>query len=329
MPDTANLLYYVENGNAALRDKDYLGAAIYFWEAIQCGEHGDFYGGVQTAMEAAKNAKCSFDNIRKKHFPPIALSKSAYIMGCQCVKQMWLNKYEYDCRQISKETQAKFDRGHTIGALAQQLFPNGIDASSDSASHFRDRLQAKSPLLVPNLPFFLKSRTWAKKTTNLISGNERYIYEAAFINDSVFAAIDILSCDNGRNIAYEVKSSEAISDVYLDDCALQYYVINHNLRLSDFCIVYLNEEYLSTIGIEAANLTMENCDINKLFIVKSVMPEIEARQDEVIKNIRKFKAILKDRYSEPKINVGAQCDDPYECPFKQYCNRRDYDFNIW
>lgn len=329
MPDTANLLYYVEEGNVALEKRDFLSAAISFWEAIQCAEHGDFYGGVETAMNAANNAQRLFNNIRKKHFPPIALSKSAYIMGCQCVKQMWLNKYKYDCRHYSKETQAKFDRGHAIGILAQKLFPDGVDASSDSTGHFRDKLQAKSPLMVPNLPFFLKARLWVDNTAYYISSNERYIYEAAFIKDSVFAAVDILSCNDGRRIAYEVKSSEAISDVYLNDCALQYYVINANVRLDDFRIVYLNDEYLAKLGVEVADLTTENCDINELFISKSVLPEIKSLQKQVAGNIRKFKAILSNSYSPPKISVGTHCNEPYECPFTSYCKPRDYDFGGW
>ena len=53
------------------------------------------------------------------------LSKSTFVMGRQCVKQLWSHKYKYNERVMSEQLQSAFDRGHDIGELAQHLFPDG------------------------------------------------------------------------------------------------------------------------------------------------------------------------------------------------------------
>ena len=69
----------------------------------------------------------------KSHYK---LSKSTFIRGLQCEKSLYLYKHHYNLKDpISPSLQATFDRGNTIGLLAQQLFPNGRDASPEN--HFK------------------------------------------------------------------------------------------------------------------------------------------------------------------------------------------------
>lgn len=57
------------------------------------------------------------------------LSKSTFLKGCQCPKALWLYKNQPELRgEISSGQQAIFARGTEVGKLAEQLFPNGIDA---------------------------------------------------------------------------------------------------------------------------------------------------------------------------------------------------------
>jgi hypothetical protein len=56
------------------------------------------------------------------------LSKSQYVRGLQCYKSLWLYKNRPDLIQnpdILEES--LFKTGHTVGELACQLFPGGIE----------------------------------------------------------------------------------------------------------------------------------------------------------------------------------------------------------
>jgi hypothetical protein len=76
------------------------------------------------------------------------------------------------------------------------------------------------------------------KTKELIQKGENILYEAAFLYDGVYCALDILVKTNATWIAYEVKSSAKITSTHKLDAALQYYVISNNaIELQDFPIV--------------------------------------------------------------------------------------------
>ena len=100
------------------------------------------------------------------------LSKSTFIRGLQCEKSLYLYKHHYKLKDpISTSLQAVFDQGTNIGLLAQELFPNGVDASPEN--HFK----------------MVES---ARKTLAFITEGESIIYEATFIYNDVLAALDIL-----------------------------------------------------------------------------------------------------------------------------------------
>ena len=54
------------------------------------------------------------------------LSKSLYTRGLQCVKSLWLKKYQKDVlTPPDNSAEAIFATGDKVGALACQLFQNG------------------------------------------------------------------------------------------------------------------------------------------------------------------------------------------------------------
>ena len=64
------------------------------------------------------------------------ISKSTFIRGLQCEKSLYLYKHHYNLKDaISPQLQAIFNQGNNVGVLAQDLFPNGVDASP--SSHFK------------------------------------------------------------------------------------------------------------------------------------------------------------------------------------------------
>src|ERR1035438_10854094 len=134
------------------------------------------------------------------------ISKSSFIKGIQCDKQLYLYKYQYDWMdKVSEIQQAIFNRGHEVGELAQQIFPGGIKATEDPK----------------------KTAQAIERTTELVESGTKVIYEAAFVFDEVLVIADIIVWDGKQWNIYEVKSSTSISDTYYQDAAIQYYVISN------------------------------------------------------------------------------------------------------
>ena len=297
---------------------DLLRAAIEYFMCMQYYHHGEFPMAPDYSL--LKEAKEKY-HWYKNGFVNAPLSKSTYIKGCQCLKALWLHKNKYNEHHVSKELQEKFNRGHNIGALAQKLFPDGEDASwMEGKDEALKNLQKRSPINVPKLSFTLRQALWLKRTEELVAKNESCIFEAAFICKCVFAAVDILDMNGGHPIAYEVKSTTELKDVYIKDCALQYMVINHYVPLDDMVLIYIDGDYLESLGKPLSELTEENCDIHKLFKMQSILEEVKAMQPMVEANIERLLPMTWET-EEPKVAMGEQCTKPYECEFKLYCNR--------
>lgn len=146
------------------------------------------------------------------------------------------------------------------------------------------------------------------------------MFEAAFSFEKVFAAVDILQCNEGFNIALEVKSSYDIKDVYIIDCALQYYVISHNVPLSDFFLIYPNKEYLDSLGIDINDFKEHEPDLGLLFKKKSILNEVLSLQPLVKQKINELKPLLNTK-KEPTFSMGDYCSSPYNCEFMDYCSQ--------
>lgn len=217
------------------------------------------------------------------------LSKSTFIRGQQCLKSLYLHKKRPFLRdRLSKEQLAKFKRGTNIGILARDLFPGGINLEPKSPSQYRKTVLA---------------------TAEEIQQNEYIIYEAGFQADQVLILLDILQKKDQKIYAYEVKSSLGISETYINDAALQYYVItNAGYELEDFSIIYINKD---------CDLN-EKPDLNQLFITKSVLIDVISMQDHIKEQIRLAK-VATQLTKSPDISVGDHCNIPYPCDFQGHC----------
>lgn len=223
---------------------------------------------------------------REKHY----LSKSTYIRGLQCLKSLYLYKKRYFLRdRLSPLQSAKFRRGHQVGLLARSCWPGGIDLSPKSPSQYAQSVE---------------------KTMNLIcDGTEKVLYEAAFQYNQVLVMMDILVKEDTGWIAYEVKSSLGISQTYLEDAALQYYVMmGAGLPLEDIRILHLDGAYHRE----------EDLDIARLFRWESVLEFAKGRRHFIEQNIASMLKI-KDLEKSPSIPPGQHCFAPYPCDFIGHC----------
>jgi hypothetical protein len=217
------------------------------------------------------------------------LSKSTFIRGKQCIKSLYLNKFHKNLRdKISEQKKAVFKSGTNIGIFARQLFPNGIDATPPSPFDYSAAL---------------------KTTENALLENDTVVYEASFVFNEVLIAVDILTKNKNNIAAYEVKSATKISDTYIWDAALQYYVLKGcGIFLSDFFIVTINNAYIKNGQLE----------VEKLFTKTSIFTEVNALQEKVEEYILQFKKILSEA-EIPNVKIGGHCTSPYDCDFLGFC----------
>jgi len=227
------------------------------------------------------------------------LSKSSFIKGLQCEKHLYLYKYHYnEMDELSEMQKAIFQRGTNVGELAQQLFPGGTVATKGSPPNYNKGLQ---------------------KTGDLIKQGEQIIYEAAFQFNKVLSIADIIVKEKDRWNIYEVKSSTSISETYLNDAALQYYVIsNSGIEINDFSIVYINNQYIRKGEL----------DLNELFMNESVLEYILPLQNFVEENVERLKKVISKK-EMPDIDIGEHCHNPYTCGFFNYCREHIPDDSIF
>jgi hypothetical protein len=219
------------------------------------------------------------------------LSKSSFIKGLQCEKHLYLYKYHYDqMDDLSEMQKAIFKRGTNVGELAHRLFPGGTIAAKGDPPNYDAAL---------------------KRTKELINGDAQIIYEAAFMFNEVLSIADIVVIEKGGAKVYEVKSSTSISETYLNDAALQYYVIsNLGIRVKDFSIIYINNQYVRKGDL----------DLEELFTTESVLELILPLQKLVKENVDRFKKVILKK-KMPDIEIGEHCYNPYTCGFFHYCRK--------
>ncbi len=219
---------------------------------------------------------------------PTKISKTAFLKYDQCPKAFFLyKKFPFLRDPVSKEKQFTFNRGHEIGALAQQLFPGGIDVSKQTKN----------------------TSEAAELTTRLIANNTLTIYEATFVFNGALIMVDILHNDGKSWNAYEVKSSLKVSEVYIKDACLQYYVLKNSLPgFVDLFLVTMNGEY---------KLDGE-LNINQLFKKRSIKSDAEKNEEFFTNRIIQIKNLLEQNVT-PDVHIGKHCFSPYTCDYLGSC----------
>ncbi|MBE9519580.1 MAG: DUF2779 domain-containing protein [Proteobacteria bacterium] len=214
------------------------------------------------------------------------LSKSQFTRGLQCYKSLWLLKNRPELRaKPDASLQARFDTGNEVGILAQQLFPDGVALKYENG-------------ISQNIA----------KTQELLASGTHTIHEATFRHDGVLAMVDILHRGEDGWEMYEVKSTTETKDIFINDTAIQYYVVaGSGLHIARVFLVHLNNRYTRTGPL----------DLQNLFTVDNVTDLTSSRQADIPQKLADMRQTLEG--GEPGIDIGPYCTAPYECDFRQYC----------
>ncbi len=216
------------------------------------------------------------------------LSKSLILKGLQCPRALWLTKHPpaFDFPP-QPDLEAKFAAGTEVGILAQQLFPGGIEVPYEGLS-FPAQLA---------------------KTKELIDNGARVIYEASFSFSAIFIKADILVKDGDAWQIYEVKMGTGVKPVNIEDVAVQRYVMNGcGLKVSKCFLVHIDTSYLRQGEIE----------VDRLFHAEEITDKVAARQSGMPEVVAELRQVMAEA-SEPQIDIGPHCTDPYECDFIPWC----------
>jgi len=218
------------------------------------------------------------------------LSKSKFIQGLGCHRALWWAVHEPDApeRAVGPALQAIFEQGTRVGELARGHVPGG---------HLIDFPYTESEMRIA-------------ATRTAIERGARVIYEAAFREDDVFVAVDILHRANAKGrggwTLTEVKSTTKVKDEHVPDAAVQMHVLQRaGLPITRVEVMHLNRE-------------CRYPDLSNVFTRSDVTEEVEDYLPSVQPEV-KAQLVMLRRSKPPAIEPGAHCSAPYECPFMHRC----------
>lgn len=209
------------------------------------------------------------------------ISKTSYVKGLQCEKQLYLYKYYYKLQDpLSPETLAKFKGGHDFeDAYRAKYFPFAVDIEKIAKN--RNAYQV------------LTQKALQKQAMDIL--------EATFVHEEVLVMNDVLTRSSGQWEIQEIKNTKELSQTHIQDIALQYFVTKGALGKDLIAKIVLADEI-------------------ETYKIIDVTSEVKELQAEIAKNIYQLKEVLYEN-SIPQISIGEQCENPYKCSFFGYCHQ--------
>src|SRR5213080_3710241 len=213
------------------------------------------------------------------------LSKSRFTSGLQCHKKLWWEVHEPNAVELQpdKVLQDLFDQGRQVGEAARGRYPGGV---------------------LIDLPHHAGAARVAATQKALGSGAPA-VFEATFIADDTFVAIDVLEkLDNGYRLT-EVKSSTSQKDEHISDVAIQ-------ARVAAACGVQVRAAEVLHL-----NKHFRHPASGDLFARTEVTGPVAAFLPQVPDEITRQREMLAGPL--PDVPVGLHCFEPRECPFMKRC----------
>lgn len=213
------------------------------------------------------------------------LSKSRFVAGCQCHKLLWWTVHEPDAPELQpdKVLQDLFDQGRQVGEVARTRYASGV---------------------LIDLPHTAGPER-AAATREALAGGAQAVFEATFIADDTYVAVDVLEQQAGGYHLVEVKSSSSQKPEHIPDVAVQAYVAAAcGVEINRAEVMHLNPEF-------------RNPDAGELFARTDVTEPVAAFVPTVPDELARQKAMLDGAL--PEVSPGLHCFEPRVCPFLERC----------
>jgi hypothetical protein len=224
------------------------------------------------------------------------LSKTKLMAGCQCPRRLWLDVYAPERAEVSAATERAFAIGHEVGEVAQRLWPDGILIGHDE--ELAQALEETAERLAQPGPVTL--------------------FEATFRTEGVLIRADILERNaQGQIRLVEVKASTSVKPHYMDDCAIQAWVLlQSGFPPERVELAHVNNQFV--YGGDG--------DYQGLLSLADVTDTVRSRQPAIPRLVSELRDMLAE--DEPLIEVGRHCHQPYDCPFLIYCTPPQPDYPV-
>jgi Domain of unknown function(DUF2779) len=217
------------------------------------------------------------------------LTKSRYIAGLQCPRRLWSLVH----KPLPYEAPAPgppMNIGQEVGQKAHLLFPGGVPIIEEAWQHAEA----------------------VTRTAKLM--NDAFvpaIFEAAFEYEDIRIRVDVLErLANGAWGLREVKSSSGLKDHYLDDIALQTYVLRGaGVAISSTEVLHVNTDYVRGPGGISWTEFFTRLDVGKA---------VAARVIDLPARVPAMRDCL-DAIGLPAAEPGSHCGSPYTCEFWDRC----------
>ncbi len=214
------------------------------------------------------------------------LSKSRFLHGLQCHKQLWWRVHDAQAPELvpAPALQNRLDQGAQVGHVARRYVLGGE---------------------LIDLPFHQYANKVAATAEALRRGGPA-LYEATFLADETYAAVDILERRAGDWFGVtEVKASNSVKPEHIPDVAVQVHVLRRSgLKVDRAEVMHLNP-------------ACRYPDLSTLFARADVTPEIEGFLLNVPDELAAQRRMLAG--SLPDVPIGEHCTKPHECPFLARC----------
>jgi len=222
------------------------------------------------------------------------LSKSRYLAGLQCERQLWLRAHRPElATPPDPGQQAVFEMGHEVGRRAHALFPGGVLVDEPHDGHAAALARTRALLADRGVPA---------------------VFEGAFEHRGVRIRADVLERLAGGAFGLrEVKASTSVHPVHLPDVAIQKWVLQGcGLAVPSAEVVHVDGGFVRGAGEMGAE------DWRRFFVRADVTARVDAQLAELAPRVDGMHGVL-GRAAEPEVEPDGHCRRPYLCPFWSHC----------
>ena len=219
------------------------------------------------------------------------LSKSRIIMHRQCPKRLWLKTHKPELEMIDAGMAVGFSTGDAVGDKARQLYPDGVLIDPSSLSEALAQTQAH----LNELP--------------------KPLFEATFEHKGTLIRADLLLPDEHGWRMVEVKSSTSVKPYHLEDAAVQAYVLAQNkILVSRIEIAHIDNQFVYMGDDNYQGLLKHQIETKTVNTLAQQVPDWIAQAQQTVAQKK-----------EPAIAVGKQCNEPFACSFRRYCDPQAFE----
>jgi hypothetical protein len=134
------------------------------------------------------------------------------------------------------------------------------------------------------------------------------IFEATFERDGLLIRADVLLRGTGGPSLIEVKSSSSLKPEHVEDCTIQYCVLEHtSTKPGAVALAHINNQFDYERPGDYAGLLTGN----------DLTAEVKAGSSTVPALLEQAKEVASA--DEPPSPIGSRCSRPYDCPYRGYC----------